>query len=280
MVYDFDNFDPRRMCNVINKYKVDSFCAPPTVYRYLVRKGLPALPGLKHAATAGEMLAPEVFRKFYETTGLKLNEGYGQTETVLLLANFKGMESVEGALGKPSPFYHVELRSKEGDPVPQGEIGEICVVPKDGERQPGIFSGYLDDPKQYEYVWRDGVFHTGDSAYIDENGYFWFYGRFDDIIKTRGFRVGPYEIENVLMEHPAIVECSVVGVPDELRGQAIKAFIVLAPGYEAGKSLELEIKGSCNQKLAEYKWIRQVEFVEDLPKTISGKIRKTELRNQ
>ena len=280
MVYDFDNFDPRQMCHIINKYGVDSFCAPPTVYRYIVRKGLPGLPGLKYAATAGEMLAPEVFKKFYDNTGLKLNEGYGQTETVLLLANFKGMEVVEGALGKPSPFYNVQLRSKEGGPVPQGEIGEICVVPKEGSRQPGIFCGYLDDDNQYEYVWRDGVFHTGDSAYIDENGYFWFYGRFDDIIKTGGFRVGPYEIENVIMEHPAVVECSVVGVPDELRGQAIKAFIVLAKGYEPSKALEFDIKDSCNQKLAEYKWIRQIEFVEDMPKTISGKIRKTELRAQ
>ena len=280
MVYDFDNFDPRQMCHIINKYGVDSFCAPPTVYRYIVRKGLPGLPGLKYAATAGEMLAPEVFKKFQESTGLKLNEGYGQTETVLLLANFKGMEVVEGALGKPSPFYNVQLRSKDGEEVPQGEIGEICVVPKDGARQPGIFSGYLDDDAQYEYVWRDGVFHTGDSAYIDENGYFWFYGRFDDIIKTGGFRVGPYEIENVIMEHPAVVECSVVGIPDELRGQAIKAFIVLGNGYEKSKALEFDIKDFCNEKLAEYKWIRQIEFVDDLPKTISGKIRKTELRER
>ena len=279
MVYDFDNFDPRQMCHVINKYGVDSFCAPPTVYRYLVRKGLPKLPGLKHVATAGEMLAPEVFRKFYETTGLKLNEGYGQTETVLLLANLKGMESVEGSLGKPSPYYNVQLRSKEGGPVPVGEVGEIVVVPPDGCRQEGVFSGYLDDDAQYEYVWRDGVFHTGDAAYMDENGYFWFYGRFDDIIKTGGFRVGPYEVENVIQEYPDVVECSVVGVPDELRGQAIKAFIVLAEGKEPCKELELAIKDFCNQKLAEYKWIRQIEFVDELPKTISGKIRKTALRN-
>ena len=287
MVYDFDNFDPRQMCNVINKYGVDSFCAPPTVYRYIVRKGLPAMPGLKHAATAGEMLAPEVFKKFYETTGLKLNEGYGQTETVLLLANFKGMECKEGALGKPSPFYDVQLRSKDGGPVPVGEVGEIVVVPKkgasgvyrDGDRQEGIFSGYLYDDPQYEYVWRGGVYHTGDSAYMDEDGYFWFYGRFDDIIKTGGFRVGPYEVENVLMEHPAVVECSVVGVPDALRGQAIKAFIVLGSGYKPSKTLEFQIKDSCNNKLAEYKWIRQIEFVDELPKTISGKIRKVELRH-
>ena len=280
MVYDFDNFDPRQMCNVINRYGVDSFCAPPTVYRYIVRKGLPAMPGLKHVATAGEMLAPEVFKKFYETTGLMINEGYGQTETVLLLANFKGMTSKEGALGKPSPFYDVQLRSREGGPVAQGEVGEIVVVPKNGPRQEGVFSGYLYDDARYEYVWRQGVFHTGDAAYMDEDGYFWFYGRFDDIIKTGGFRVGPYEVENVLMEHPAVVECSVVGVPDQLRGQAIKAFIVAGSGYTPSKALELDIKNSCNNKLAEYKWIRQIEFVDELPKTISGKIRKNELREK
>ncbi|MBQ5415472.1 MAG: AMP-binding protein, partial [Firmicutes bacterium] len=191
-----------------------------------------------------------------------------------------GMTSKEGALGKPSPFYDVQLRSREGGPVAQGEVGEIVVVPKNGPRQEGVFSGYLYDDAQYEYVWRQGVFHTGDAAYMDEDGYFWFYGRFDDIIKTGGFRVGPYEVENVLMEHPAVVECSVVGVPDQLRGQAIKAFIVAGSGFKPSKALELDIKNSCNNKLAEYKWIRQIEFVDELPKTISGKIRKNELREK
>ncbi len=280
MVYDFDNFEPKQLTQIINKYGVTSFCAPPTVYRYLVRKGIPDMPTLKHASTAGEMLAPEVFRKFTECTGLKLCEGYGQTETTLLFANFKGMEAVEGSMGMPSPFYNIELRNKQGKPVGVNEIGEVVIIPEQEGKQTGVFTNYLDDEQQYNYVWRDGVYHTGDAAYMDENGRYWFHGRFDDIIKTGGFRVGPYEVENVLMEHPAVVECSVIGVPDSLRGQKIKAVIVLGQGYVPTKELELEIKEFCNQKLAEYKWIRSIEFVEEMPKTISGKIQKNVQRKQ
>ena len=280
MVYDFDNFEPKQLTTVINRYGVTSFCAPPTVYRYLVRKGIPDMPSLRHATTAGEMLAPEVFRKFTERTGLQLCEGYGQTETTLLMANFKGYDAVEGSMGTPSPFYNIELRGKNGKPVDTYEIGEVVIVPEKAGKQPGVFTAYLDNEEQYRYVWRDGVYHTGDAAYMDENGRYWFHGRFDDIIKTGGFRVGPYEVENVLMEHPAVVECSVIGVPDALRGQSIKAVIVLGAGYEPSQELELEIKNFCNQKLAEYKWIRIIEFVTEMPKTISGKIQKTVLRNR
>ncbi len=280
MVYDFDNFEPKQLTAVINRYGVTSFCAPPTVYRYLVRKGIPDMPSLKHASTAGEMLAPEVFRKFTERTGLPLCEGYGQTETTLLMANFKGMGAVEGSMGTISPFYDIELRGKDGKPVPSGEIGEVVIVPPKDGRQPGVFAAYLDNEEQYRYVWRGGVYHTGDAAYQDENGRYWFHGRFDDIIKTGGFRVGPYEVENVLMEHPAVVECSVIGVPDKLRGQAIKALIVPGRGYAPTRELELEIKEFCNRKLAEYKWVRMVEFVEEMPKTISGKIQKSMQRKQ
>ena len=275
MVYDFDNFDPKQLTTVINRYGVTSFCAPPTVYRYLVRKGIPDMPSLKHATTAGEMLAPEVFRKFYERTGLELREGYGQTETTLLLANFAGNNPTEGSMGTPSPFYNIQLRTKSGRKARVGEIGEVVIIPEEEGRQVGVFSGYLDNKEQFEYVWRDGVYHTGDAAYMDENGKYWFHGRFDDIIKTGGFRVGPYEVENVLMEHNAVVECSVIGVPDTLRGQAIKAIIVLGKGYEASKELELEIRDFTNQRLAEYKWIRLIEFVDEMPKTISGKIQKS-----
>ena len=280
MVYDFDNFEPKQLVNIINLYGVTSFCAPPTVYRYLVRKGIPAMPSLKHASTAGEMLAPEVFRKFTEQTGIPLCEGYGQTETTLLIANFKGNEPVSGSMGTVSPFYNIELRGKDGKPVGVGEIGEVIVIPSEAGRQPGVFTAYLDNEEQYHYVWCDGVYHTGDAAYMDKNGQYWFHGRFDDIIKTGGFRVGPYEVENVLMEHPAVVECSVIGVPDVLRGQAIKAVIVPGPGYVPSKELELDIKEFCNQRLAEYKWVRMIEFVEEMPKTISGKIQKTALRGQ
>ena len=278
MVFDFDNFEPKQLCAVINRYGVTSFCAPPTVYRYLVRKGIPDMPSLEQVTTAGEQLSPEVFRKFTEKTGLPLREGYGQTETTLLMANFRRDNPVAGSMGTISPFYRIELRGKDGTPVPVGEIGEVVILPPESGRQPGVFCGYLDKEEQYQYVWRGGVYHTGDAAYQDENGHFWFHGRFDDIIKTGGYRVGPYEVENVLMEHPAVVECSVVGVPDSLRGQAIKAVVVLG-NREPSAQLEKEIKDFCNSRLAEYKWIRIIEFVREMPKTISGKIRKTELRN-
>ena len=279
MVFDFDNFEPKQLCAVINRYGVTSFCAPPTVYRYLVRKGIPDMPSLKHASTAGEMLAPEVFRKFTDKTGILLCEGYGQTETTLLMANFCGNAPVAGSMGTISPFYNIELRGKNGQPVGIGEIGEVVIVPRSDGKQPGVFCGYLDNEDQYNYVWRGGVYHTGDAAYMDENGRYWFHGRFDDIIKTGGYRVGPYEVENVLMEHPAVLECSVVGVPDTLRGQAIKAVVVLG-NREPSAELEKEIKDFCNSRLAEYKWVRIVEFVKEMPKTISGKIRKTELRSE
>lgn len=278
MIYDFDNFDPKQLVTVINRYGVTSFCAPPTVYRYLVRKGIESMPTLKHASTAGEMLAPEVFRKFTQETGIPLCEGYGQTETTLLMANFKGRQPKEGAMGTVSPFYNIELRDKDGKRVPDGQIGEVVIIPPASGKQAGVFTGYLDNEEQYKYVWRGGVYHTGDAAYRDSDGLYWFHGRFDDIIKTGGFRVGPYEIENVLMEHPAVVECSVIGVPDKLRGQAIKAVIVPGHGYEPTRELELAIKEFCNRRLAEYKWVRLVEFVSAMPKTISGKIKKTELR--
>lgn len=280
MVYDFDNFEPKQLTRIINRYGVTSFCAPPTVYRYLVRKGIPEMPSLKHATTAGEMLAPEVFRKFTERTGLPLCEGYGQTETTLLMGNFKGIAPVEGSMGAASPFYNIQLRDRMGQPVPPGEVGEVVIVPPEGGKQPGLFTAYLDNPEQFTHVWRGGVYHTGDAACMDETGRFWFHGRFDDIIKTGGFRVGPYEVENILMEHPAVVECSVIGVPDPLRGQAIKAIVVLGQGYAPSKELELEVREFCNQRMAEYKWIRIIEFVEEMPKTISGKIQKNLQREQ
>lgn len=280
MVFDFDNFDPKRLVAVINRYGVTSFCAPPTVYRYLVKKTLPPMPTLRFATTAGEQLNPEVFRQFTQATGLPLMEGYGQTETTLLLANFAGWAPVPGAMGVPSPLYRVQLQNADGTPTPVGEVGEIVVLPQQENRPVGLFSQYLQDPARYEQVWAGGVYHTGDAAWQDENGSYWFHGRFDDIIKTGGFRVGPYEVENVLMEHPAVLECSVIGVPDPLRGQAIQAVVVPAAGCVPGPALEREIREFCNSRMAEYKWIRKVEFVPALPKTISGKIRKTELRTQ
>lgn len=280
MVYDFDNFEPKQLVNIINRYGVTSFCAPPTVYRYLVRKDIPKMPTLCHATTAGEKLSPEVFRRFKESTGLTLCEGYGQTETTLLIGNFTCKTARDGSMGKPSPIYNIELRDKNGNIAQAGEIGEVVIAPTNGKKPIGIFCSYLNNDEQYRYVWRDGVYHTGDAAWMDENGEYWFHGRFDDVIKTGGFRVGPYEIENILMEHPNVLECSVVGVPDELRGQAIKAFIVLTDDIEPTKAMEKEIKDFCNNKLAEYKWIRIIEFVKEMPKTISGKIKKDALRSK
>ena len=278
MVFDFDNFDPRQLATVINKYKVTSFCAPPTIYRYLVKKGVPELPSLRHTSTAGEYLNPEIFRLFKEKTGLELHEGYGQTETTLLAANFKGMKAVDGSLGVSSPQYDVRLVLKDGSTPKQGEIGEIVVVPRDGKKPIGIFSEYLGNEELYKEVWRGGVYHTGDSAWMDENGALWFNGRFDDIIKSGGFRIGPGEIEDILITHPAVLECSVIGVPDPQRGQAIKAIVVLSEGYEPSHALDKEIKDYCNSRMAEYKWIRIVEFTDAMPKTISGKIKKAEQR--
>ncbi|MGN0663840.1 MAG: AMP-binding protein [Negativibacillus sp.] len=280
MVYDFDNFEPKQLTSVINHYGVTSFCAPPTVYRYLVRKGIPPMPSLRHASTAGEMLAKDVFRRFTQKTGIPLAEGYGQTETTLLMANLKGDAPVEGSMGTVSPFYHIQLLGRDGHPVPQGEIGEVCILPTEKGRQPGIFCAYLGNEEQYRYVWRGGVYHTGDAAWQDEKGCYWFHGRFDDLIKTGGYRVGPCEVENVLLEHPAVLECSVIGVPDPLRGQSIKAFVLLAKDYQPSRQLEKELKDFCNGRLAEYKWVRIIEFAEELPKTISGKVRRAELRKQ
>lgn len=278
MVYDFDNFEPKQMAHIIKKYGVTSFCAPPTIYRYMTRKANLDFPALEHASTAGEYMSPDIFEKFKAATGLDVREGYGQTETALLLANYIGVPSKDGALGVPSAQYHIELRNEDGELAADEEIGEIVIVPKNGQHPIGVLSGYLDDEPRYQKAWRGGVFHTGDAIYRDKDGYYWFHGRFDDIIKSGGYRIGPYEIEEVLMKHPAVLECSVIGVPDKLRGQAIKAIVVLAPGYSASKELDREIRDFCNSQLAEYKWLRFIEFTDAMDKTISGKIKKAEQR--
>ena len=278
MVYDFDNFDPLRLMEIINRYEVTTFCAPPTIYRYLTKKGLIPMPSLVHATTAGEALAPEVYRDFQVQADIPLCEGFGQTESTLILANLAGNSAKTGSMGKPTPLYHVELLKEDGTYAAPGEVGEIVVVPPADGKQPGIFMGYCDNDQLYRYVWRGGMYHTGDTAWKDEDGDFWYNGRIDDVIKTSGFRVGPYEIEDILLKQSAVLECSVVGVPDKLRGQAIKAFVVLSPSYSPTAELKRKLRKECNQHLAQYKWIRALEFVEELPKTISGKIRRIELR--
>ena len=278
MVYDFDHFSPDKLLRVMEKYKVTSFCAPPTVYRYFIKRGMNNydLSSLKHITTAGEALNPVVFKKVFEQTGLRLMEGFGQTESVLMLGNLVGSEEKVGALGKPTPLYNTMIVDDSGNELPANEVGEIVVAPQ--ENQHGIFMGYCGDEKLYEKVWRNGVYHTGDTAYKDEDGYYWYVGRIDDLIKTRGFRVGPFEIENVLMKHPAVMECAVIGVPDESRGQAIKATVHLAEGYTESRELKKELKTFVNSRVASYKHIQHLEFIDEMPKTISGKIKRTDIR--
>lgn len=279
MVFDFDSFDPRQLMQTINRYGVTSFCAPPTIYRYMIKTTMIPMPSLQHCTTAGEPLNPEVYIRFREATGLPIMEGFGQSESTPILANLKGFTAKPGSMGKATPLYNVSLRSSDGKPVPQGEVGEIVISPDENGKPPaGIFFAYCDNEELYQNVWQGGVYHTGDTAWQDEEGYYWFNGRADDIIKTGGYRVGPFEIENVLMEHPAVLECSVIGVPDKLRGQAIKAYVHLTTDTEPSKDLEKELKRFCNSRTSEYKWIRSLEFVEVLPKTASGKIKKRDLR--
>ena len=282
MVYDFDVFSPGKLLRVMEKYRVTTFCAPPTVYRYFVKRGMDRydLSALQHLSTAGESLSAPIFRQVEQQTGLHLMEGFGQTETALILANFQSRASKPGSMGKPSPMYQVQLQKEDGSFAGVNEPGEVVVIPPEGGMKYGIFTGYCQDDTLYQAVWRDGVYHTGDTATVDEDGYYWYIGRVDDLIKTKGFRVGPFEVENVLMEHPAVLECAVIGVPDEDRGQAIKAVVSLAAGYEPSPELAKEIREFCNHHMASYKWIQILEFNNEMPKTISGKIRRTQLRQK
>lgn len=280
MVYDFEKFSPGKLLKIIEHYKVTSFCAPPTVYRYFIKRGMNKydLSALEHITTAGEALNGEVFEKVYEQTGLHLMEGFGQTESVLMLANLNGMKAKPGSMGKPTPLYDVHIIDEKGNELKANETGEIVVYPPKDKKQYGIFMSYYGDKKLYEKVWKDGVYHTGDTAYKDEDGYFWYVGRTDDLIKTRGFRVGPFEIENVIMQYPHVIECAVIGVLDDDRGQAIKAFVKLDDKISIDSHTENEIKKFCNEHMASYKWIQHLEIVDEFPKTISGKIMRTTLR--
>jgi acetyl-CoA synthetase len=280
-VYDFEKFSPHDLLAKIEKYKITTFCAPPTIYRFFIKEGMEGfdLSSLKYATTAGEALNPEVYNKFYQYTGLKLMEGFGQTETTLTVFNWIGMEPKPGSMGKPSPQYEVEVVDEEGNPVSVGEVGEIVICTKHGNPA-GLFSCYYRDKEKTDAVWHDGYYHTGDTAWQDEDGYLWYVGRTDDVIKSSGYRIGPFEIESVLIEHPAVLECAVTGAPDPVRGQVVKATIVLMRGYTASDELAEEIKDYVKHATAPYKYPRIVEFVSELPKTINGKIRRVELREK
>ena len=278
-VYDFDKFIPENMLKIMEKYKITTFCAPPTMFRFFIKEGLEKydLSSLKYCTIAGEALNPEVFNKWYEYTGIKLMEAFGQTESTAILANITGMTPKPGSMGRPSPLYDVDLVDADGSPVAVGEVGEIVVR---GEycSTPGLFRGYYNSKELTDEAWHDGMYHTGDTAYRDEDGYYWYVSRNDDVIKSSGYRVGPFEVESVLMMHPSVLECAVTGVPDPIRGQLVKATIVLARGYTASDELAEELKEFVKHNTAPYKYPRSIEFVETLPKTISGKIMLAEIR--
>ncbi len=278
-VYDYDRFNGEDILRCIEKYRVTTFCAPPTIYRFLIKQDLERfdLSSLQHATIAGEALNPEVFHQFHRQTGLMLMEGYGQTEMTLSVAAFHWMKPKPGSMGKPSPAYRVEIVDEEGRALQAGEIGEI-VIRTDEFTPAGMLMEYYRDDERTAQAWHDGLFHTGDTAWMDEDGYIWYVGRADDIIKSSGYRIGPFEVESVLMEHPAVLECAVTGVPDPDRGQLVKATIVLARGYTASDDLARELQEYVKTHTAPYKYPRAIEFVPELPKTISGKIRRTEIR--
>jgi acetyl-CoA synthetase len=280
-VYDYRNkFNATELLPLIEKYGITSFCAPPTIYRMLVMADLKKydFTELRHCISAGEMINPEVIRAWKEMTGKTIYEGYGQTETTLVLATFPCMEPKYGSMGKPCPGWHVEIHTEDGKKAPVGEEGSIAI--KVDPRPHGFFTEYVDNPQANEESFRNGYYYTGDRAYVDSDGYFWFVGRDDDVIKASGYRIGPFEVENVLMEHPAVMECAVIGVPDIIRGFVVKAFIVLKNGYTPSDTLVREIQKHVKEVTAPYKYPRQIEFVESLPKTISGKIKRKDLREQ
>ena len=280
-VYDFHGkFEPDDLMNHIAKYKITTFCAPPTVYRFMIKTDLSKydLSSSRYMMTAGEALNPEIYKQIVQKTGHKIYEGFGQTETTVVCATFPGLVDIRpGSMGKPSPLYDVQLLDDNGAPVEMG-AGEICIRLR--EEQQGLFSGYYNDPALTETVIYDGYYHLGDLAYRDTDGYYWFVGRKDDIIKSSGYRIGPFEVESALMEHPAVLECAITGVPDTegVRGQLVKATIVLAKGYEPSDALVKELQNHVKKTTAPYKYPRVVEFVKELPKTISGKIRRVEIR--
>jgi len=280
-VYDFNRFDAKDMLQKIQDYKITSFCAPPTMYRFFIKEGIENydLSNLKYATIAGEALNPEVFNKFYHYTGLKLMEGFGQTETVVQIANRPNMEPKPGSMGKPMPLFNIDIVDEEYNSVAVGEVGEI-VIRTTGENQRGMFKGYFNNAAATSAVWYDNIYHTGDTAWKDEDGYYWYVGRTDDLIKASGYRIGPFEIESVLMEHPSVLEVAVTGAEDPIRGQVVKATIVLTKEYTPSDELIKELQDHVKKATAPYKYPRIIDFVDELPKTISGKIRRVEIREK
>ena len=281
-VFDHEKFNADTLLRQIEKYKVTSFCAPPTIYRFMIREDLSKydLSSLEYCTTAGEALNPAVFDKFFEKTGIRMMEGFGQTETTMTLGTFPWMTPKPGSMGIPNAQYDIDLIRADGTSCEDGEKGEIVV--RVGDRKPiGLFKYYYRDEELTREAWHDGLYHTGDMAWRDEDGYYWFEGRIDDVIKSSGYRIGPFEVESALMTHPAVVECAITGVPDDIRGMVVKATVVLGKEWKdkAGDALVKELQQHVKNVTAPYKYPRIVEFVDELPKTISGKIRRVEIRN-
>lgn len=280
-VYDYDKFVPGELIEVISKYKVTTFCAPPTIYRFFIKEDLSRydLSHLRHCTIAGEPLNPEVYFQFFKATGIKLMEIYGQTEMTVAVGNFLWMEPKPGAMGKPAPGYDIDLLNESGRPCETGEEGQIVV--RTYKRVPtGMFLGYYNDEALTKKAWNNDVYHTGDMAWKDEDGYYWFVGRADDVIKSSGYRIGPFEVESALLEHPAVLECAITAIPDPDRGQIVKATVVLAGNYIGSEELARELQEHVKRVTAPYKYPRVIEFSKELPKTISGKIRRVEIREQ
>ena len=282
-VYDHEKFTAEKSMRQMEKYHITSFCAPPTIYRFMIREDFSKydLSSLEWCTTAGEAMNPSVANRFKELTGVTIYEGFGQTETTMTLGTFPWVKPKPGSMGKPNPQYDVQLLRQDGTECEDGEKGEICI--RIGDKKPlGLFKGYYRDEERTKETWHDGIYHTGDMAWRDEEGYYWFVGRTDDVIKSSGYRIGPFEVENALMTHPAVVECAITGVPDPIRGMIVKATVVLAPEYKAkaGDELIKELQNHVKHETAPYKYPRLIEFVNELPKTISGKIRRVEIREK
>ncbi len=277
-VYDFDRFDAAEILPMFAKHKITTFCAPPTMLRMMVKQDISKydFSSVKHMTTAGEALNPEVYRQFEKATGLQIIEGFGQTESTMIIGNMVGASHKIGSMGKPAPIYKVSIVDPDGNPVPDGETGEIVIDVRDGAPC-GLFTGYYNDQEKTREVWHDGFYHTGDTAWRDEDGFYWYVGRVDDVIKSSGYRIGPFEIESVIMELPYVLECGVSAAPDEVRGQVVKASIVLVPGTEGTDTLKKVIQDYVKKHTAPYKYPRIVEFRDSLPKTVSGKIQRNKL---
>jgi acetyl-CoA synthetase len=282
-VFDHEKFNADTLLRQMEKYHVTSFCAPPTIYRFMIREDLSKydLSSLEYCTTAGEALNPAVFDKFKEKTGIQMMEGFGQTETTMTLGTFPWMTPKPGSMGIPNAQYDIDLLRADGTSCEDGEKGEIVI--RVGDKKPiGLFKGYYRDEEKTREAWHDGIYHTGDMAWRDEDGYYWFEGRIDDVIKSSGYRIGPFEVESALMTHPAVVECAITGVPDDIRGMVVKATVVLGKEWKdkAGDDLIKELQQHVKKETAPYKYPRIIEFVDELPKTISGKIRRVEIRQK